>query len=75
MTPLSTRTVRQRADPARADNLQQEMAAAHALVDVLTEIDPERNMVDIHEDRILAVPRDQAIEDAAGDAGRIRTSI
>ena len=41
---------------------------------MVAEVGAERDLVDIHEDRILAIVARQPVEDAAGDRGGIRAA-
>jgi len=53
--------------PIRADHRQQKIVLQDSVLDVLAEIRPERDIVDVHEDGMLAVVTLQPIADASGD--------
>jgi hypothetical protein len=57
------------------DDGEQHVAALERILDVLAEIEPERDRIDVHEHLIRAVMSDQAVKDAPCDRARVVPAI
>jgi len=63
------------AEPIRADHSQHDVGALQGFMDLSAKIGAERDIIDVHEHRFLAVIGRQVIENAAGDGGGIGAAI
>jgi hypothetical protein len=63
------------AEPVRADHGDQHVGPLQGLLDVGAKIDAERDVIDVHEHRLLAVLRGEAIEDPPGDRRAVGAAV
>src|SRR5260370_793224 len=62
-----------RAYPMWTNDGEHHIACPERTVDVAAEIDADRYVIDVSENGLAAIARDQAVEDAPGDGARILT--
>jgi hypothetical protein len=68
-------TVRALTDPPWTNHHDQRIALGQSLPDVLAKIDAERNVVDIHEYRVMAVSGREPVKYPSGDPCGIRSAV
>jgi len=75
LTGLASSPIRLGASAIRPDSRQDDVAGAERLIDIPTEVDAIRTVVDIAKDRLATIPRHQPIEDPPGYDAEIRAAM